>query len=145
MGCDEVDGAGYLWGPGQVVVLPQAARTFVYREQRAPEDMQIRIAAVESQGRPAGSWLRVYQLRPESSPGAAPEFASCATFALGCFIVQTFGTSMAARPAAVPHDGPSYLAIHPARGTDVTWPPPSALGDHGLDQFTHPLQPVTPD
>ena len=53
----------YVWGSEQVC-LPQAARTFVFRQQRPPESMQIRIAAVESQGRPALIFRRVYQLQP---------------------------------------------------------------------------------
>ena len=40
----------YVWGTEQLIVLPQEARTFVYRQQRPPANMQIRIAAVESQG-----------------------------------------------------------------------------------------------
>jgi hypothetical protein len=63
----------YFWGPGQVIVLPQAARTFVFRQQRAPENMQIRITAVESRGRPALFSRRVYQFQPKiSSTPALP-------------------------------------------------------------------------
>jgi hypothetical protein len=67
----------YFWGAEQVVVLPQAARTFVFRQQRPPENMQVGMAAVESRGRPALIFRRTYQLRPEVSGGAGlPGFAS---------------------------------------------------------------------
>ncbi len=134
----------YFWGADQVVVLPQAARTFVFRQQRPPENMQIRIAAVESRGRPALFTRRVYQLRPKVSGSAGlPEFASCSTLVLGCFVVQTYGASTAS-PAASPRPhGRSYYVMNPPTGHDVNWPPPELLDDAGLDRFAHPLQPIT--
>ena len=136
----------YVWGSEQVIVMPQAARTFVFDHQRPPESMQIRIAAIESQGRPALIFRRVYQLRLKSSSNAAlPGFASCSTFVLGCFVVQTYGTSTLS-PAVPPHPhGRSYLVINPPPGDDISWPPPVLLDDAGLDRFAHPLQPVTGD
>ena len=91
----------YFWGSEQVVVLPQVARTFVFRHQRPPENMQIRIAAVESLGRPALVHRRVYRLQPKADSVALPEFASCSTISLGCFVMQTYGTSIHS-PAAPP-------------------------------------------
>lgn len=134
----------YVWGSEQVVVLPQAARTFVFRQQRPPESMQIRIAAVESQGRPALIFRRVYQLQPKASSSAVlPGFASCSTFVLGCFVVQTYGTSIVS-PAASRHPHRrSYLVINPPTGYDVSWPHSEPLDDAGLDRFAHPLQPIT--
>jgi hypothetical protein len=134
----------YVWGPEQVIVMPQAARTFVFDHQRPPESMQIRIAAVESQGRPALIFCCAYQLGPKSSSNAAlPGFASCSTFVLGCFVVQTYGTS-ALSPAAPPGPpGRNYLVINPPAGGNISWPPPELLDDAGLDRFAHPLQPVT--
>ena len=136
----------YFWGPGQVIVMPQVARTFVFREQRAPEGMQIRIAAVESQGRPALINRRVYQLQPKAVGGSAlPEFASCSTLVLGCFVVQVFATSTASSTATPRPHGRDYLVINPPGGTDISWPPADALDDQGLDRFAHPLQPMTGD
>jgi hypothetical protein len=136
----------YFWGSEQAIVLPQATRTFIFREHRAPANMQIRIAAVESKGRPALFSRRVYQHRPKAAGSAAlPEFASCSTLVLGCFIVQAYGTSVVT-PAATPQPhGHDYLAIQPPGGTDISWPPPDALDDQGLDRFAHPLQPITGD
>ena len=134
----------YVWGGEQVVVLPQEARTFVFRQQRPPANMQIRIAAVESQGRPVAVFRRVYQLQPRI-PGSAslPGFASCSTFVLGCFVVQTFGASSII-PAALPTPhGRTYSVINPPTGSAVSWPPPEVLNDAGLDHFAHPLQSVT--
>jgi hypothetical protein len=138
----------YVWGAEQVIVLPQAARTFVFRQQHPPGNMQIRIAAVESQGRPALVYRRVYQLQPEHAKGAAlPEFASCSTFVLGCFVIQTFGTSTAPATATAPPTphGSTYFVVDPPTGTSISWPPPEPLDDAALDQFAHPLQPVTGD
>ena len=79
--------------------------------------MQIRIAAVESQGRPVAAFRCVYRLQPDT-PGSAslPRFASCSTFALGCFVVQTFGAS-SVTPAAppAPH-GRTHLVMNPPTG-----------------------------
>jgi hypothetical protein len=136
----------YVWGSEHVIVMPQAARTFVFQYQRPPGSMQIRIAAVESRGRPALIFRRVYQLRPKSPSNAAlPEFASCSTFVLGCFVVQTYGTS-ALSPAAPPQPhGRSYLVVNLPTGDDISWPPAELLDDVGLDRFAHPLQPITGD
>jgi hypothetical protein len=134
----------YVWGPDQVVVMPQEARTFVFRNRRPPEDMQIRIAAVESRGRPALITRRVYQLQ-ERTPGSPllPEFALCSTLVLGCFVIQTFGASALLSAAAPGRHGPDYLAINPPTHSDVSWPPPKLLDDAGLDMFAHPLQPAS--
>jgi hypothetical protein len=108
--------------------------------------MQIRMTAVESRGRPALIFRRTYQLRPEVSGGAGlPGFASCSTLVLGCFVVQTYGTSTVP-PAASPHPhGSNCYVINPPTGQDVSWPPPELLDDAGLDRFAHPLQPITGD
>ena len=105
--------------------------------------MQIRIAAVESRGRPALIFRRVYQLQPNTSGSAArPGFATCSTFVLGCFVVQIYGTSIAS-PAASPRPhANSYLVLSPPTGYEVSWPPPEPLDDAGLDRFAHPLQPA---
>jgi hypothetical protein len=136
----------YVWGKEQVIVLPQEARTFVFREQRPPADMQVRITAVESRGRPALSYRHVYQLQPVALGSTVlPGFAACSTFALGCFVVQTYGTSFitpAAPPA--PH-GPGYFVINPPANTAVSWPPPQPFDDAGLDRFAHPLQSAAGD
>ena len=138
----------YVWSTEQVIVFPQAARTFVFSQRQPPANMQIRIAAVESDGRPAAIFRRLYSLRATgSSAQALPAFASCSTFALGCFVVQTYGTSAdppATTPPPPPH-GSTYFVINPPSGNDISWPPPALLDDEGLDQFAHPLQPVTGD
>jgi len=92
----------YIWGPEQVIVLRQPARTFVFRQNQAPDDLQIRIAAAESKGRPALAFRRVYQLQQKVAGNRAlPAFASCSTLVLGCFVVQTYGTSVTG-PVASP-------------------------------------------
>lgn len=136
----------YVWSTEQAIVFPQAARTFVFSQHQPPATMQIRIAAVESHGRPAAIFRRVYQRQAAgSSAQALPGFASCSTFALGCFVVQVYGTSAdpaTTPPAPSPH-GSTYFVINPPTGHDISWPPPGLLDDEDLDQFAHPLQPVT--
>lgn len=136
----------YVWSTEQVIVFPQAARTFVYSQRRPPANMQIRIAAVESDGRPAAIFRRVYRLQATGSAAQAlPGFASCSTFALGCFVVQTYGTSAdpAATTAPPPSHGSTYFVINPPTANHISWPPPTLLDDESLDRFAHPLQPVT--
>ncbi len=135
----------YAWGQGQVIVLPQAARTFVFREQRAPREMHVRIAAVESNGRPMLFPRRVYQLQPElARAGALPQFISCSTLVLGCFVVQTLGSSAVGSAAPARPPGRDYLAINPPSGTDLTWPPAEVFDDAGLDRFADPWRTETP-
>jgi hypothetical protein len=136
----------YVWGSGQVIVVPQEARTFLYRERKPPANMQIRVAAVESRGRPALIYRRVYRLEPRAAGTALPGLASCSTLVLGCFAVQVYATSspdISSQAAPAPH-GPGYFVIWPPTGSAISWPP-QALDDAGLDQFAHPLQPVTGD
>jgi hypothetical protein len=136
----------YVWGPEQVIVLPQEARTCVYRQQLPPANMQIRIAAVESQGRPALIYRRVYRLHPQASASKTlPALASCSTFVLGCLVVQVYGTSSITSAAPPAPHRLSHHVIYPPTGSTVNWPPPQALDDAGLDQFAHPLQPITGD
>ena len=136
----------YVWGTEQLIVLPQEARTFVYRQQRPPANMQIRIAAVESQGLPVLIFRRVYGLQPQPTASKTlPGFASCSTFVLGCFVVQVYGTSSITSAAPPAPNGPGYFVIYPSTASTVSWPPSEALDDAGLDQFAHPLQPVTGD
>jgi len=136
----------FVWGTEQAIVFPQEARMFVYRQQRPPANMQIRIAAVESHGRPALIFRRVYRLRPQAPASKTlPGLASCSTFVLGCLVVQVYGTpSIPSAAPATPHR-PSYFVIYPSTGSAISWPPPEALDDAGLDRFAHPLQPVTGD
>jgi hypothetical protein len=135
----------YFWGSGPAV-LPQSARTFVFRQQWPPESMQIRIAAVESQGQPAAIRRRVYQLSPNASGSADPPgFGVCSTIVLDCFVVQTYATSMASPVPSRGRHGQDYLVINPPVRQDIRWPPPQPLDDAGLDRFTHPLRPITGD
>lgn len=137
----------YVWGPEQVIVLPQEARTFMYCEHKPPADMQIRVAAVESQGRPALIFRRVYRLEHRGGGTAPPELASCSTFVLGCSVVQVYATSNSgiSSPAPPTPHGAGYFVIYPPTGFAINWPPRQALDDQGLDQFAHPLQPITRD
>lgn len=118
----------------------------MYRHLQAPGDMQVRIAAVESRGRPALASRRVYQLRPDSTAGGqVVAYASCTTLVLGCFVLQTYATSAPGPSAGPQPHGRSYLVLHPAAGGNISWPPPQALDDEALDQFANPLQPLTGD
>ena len=111
----------YVWGPEQVIVLPQEARTCVYRQQRPPANMQIRIAAVESQGRPALIYRRVYRLHPQASASKTlPALASCSTFVLGCFVVQVYGTSSITSAAPPAPHGPSTPSFTHPRAPPLT-------------------------
>jgi hypothetical protein len=139
----------YTWGEQQPVVSAQQDRDHVFHERRPPESMQIRIAAVESHGRPALATRRVYRLDPRFGPSAGePLFAFCVTFVLGCFVVQTFG-GPGLIPGVAPRgpvpDNADFVRICPSDARNVSWPPPQVLDDEALDRFTHPLQPVTGD
>lgn len=136
----------YVWGSDQPVVSPQVDRTFLFEQKQPPRNMQIRIAAVESQGRPTLATRRVY--KRDSIPGISsgePDFAFCVTFVLGCFVVQIFGGPGAPASSRRPPDRPDFYAIYPERDDNIAWPPPQPLDDAALDKFAHPLQPITHD
>jgi hypothetical protein len=64
---------------------------------------------------------------------------------LGCFVVQTYGTSMTGPAASPQPNGLDYLVINPPSEKAVNWPPPRLLDDTELSRFAHPLQPITGD
>ena len=95
----------------------------------------------------AALFRRVYRRQATGSLGQAlPGFASCSTFALGCFVVQTDDTS-ADPPATTRHrSARQHLLRHkPADRERHQLATPRLLDDEDLDRFTHPLLPITGD
>jgi hypothetical protein len=135
----------FVWGTDQPPVSPQTDRDIVMRERRPPVNMQIRLAAVESKGRPVAVFNRVHQRK--LPPGQVPttqDFVFCVTIVLGCFAVQVFGGpattvnkfDQATRIAS------NFLSIYPPNVNAINWPPAIVLDDASLEVFAHPLQPL---
>jgi hypothetical protein len=106
----------FVWGEERVIGLPREARTFVFRRRCSPADMQVRIAAAESRGRPALSYRRVYQLQPVALGSTAPP--RVAVFDLRPRLPRRPDLrDLVHHPgrAADPH-GPQLLRHKPARG-----------------------------
>ena len=128
----------YVWGSEQVVVLPQGARTYVFRSARP---------------RACRSGLLPW------SPRAGQRSSSAAfiSFSRRPPAAQRFLGLPRARPSSSAAlssrlTGPRSSPLPPRRtstdagiGHDVSWPPTELLDNGGLDRFAHPLQPIIGD
>jgi hypothetical protein len=127
----------YAWGDQPV--LTQADRTILMTQGRPPANVQVRLAAVESNGTPLLATGRGYQQR------GSTDIALCLTLSIGCVVLQVFGG-----PGAVAHQfqtsgssGPAHIGIYPPAMTTVHWPPAVALDDASLRQFANPFGAAT--
>lgn len=116
-------------------VLTAQDRRLIMDHNMPPASMQVRLAAVESQGIPLQARARGYA-RPDSG-----DVAYCLTLVIGCIVVQSF-----AGPGAGEHgfrsvgaNGPDYIGIYPPQLGNVQWPPAAVLNDTTLVGFTDPL------
>jgi hypothetical protein len=108
-------------------------------QNRPPASVQVRLAAVESNGYPLRALGRGYQAR------ATGDKAICLTLTIGVLVAQVFGG-----PGAGDHGfqkagrtGTNFVGIYPPQLQAVAWPPPDALDDTSLTTFAHPLAPIT--
>ena len=135
----------FVWGADQSPISPQNDRDIVMHERRPPATMQIRLAAVESKGRPIAVFRRLHQRKhPQVQAPTAQDSVFCVTIVLGCLVIQIFGG-----PAATTNKfdqtakiAPNFLSIWPPNVTAINWPPVIVLDDAGLEAFAHPLQPL---
>jgi hypothetical protein len=130
----------YVWG--REPISTDADRALVMAESRPPANAQIRLAALESEGRPLQELHRVYvRGNPPPRDPAREDLALCVTLVIGCVVIQVL-----AGPAAddqkfervgVPTD--TYIPTFPPSPGTVQWPPLTSLTDATLDNFAHPL------
>ncbi len=127
----------YVWTDDPV--LAAGDREVIRTQNRPPASVQVRLAAVESNGYPLRALGRGYELR---GPG---DKAICLTMTVGCLVAQAFGG-----PGAGIHGfqtagrtGADFIGIFPPQMRPVQWPATSALDDASLVTFAHPLAPLT--
>jgi hypothetical protein len=127
----------YIWT--EEPVLTATDRGVILSQDRPPASVQVRLAAVESKGRPLCAIGRGYDLRGDGSK------ALCLTMTVGCLVAQVFGG-----PGAGIHGfqragitGTEFIGIYPPQMQTVQWPPTNALDDTSLLTFAHPLAALT--
>ena len=128
------------WRPGRNPrILYLADRNVLVTQARPPASIQVRLAAIESQGIPLRALGRGYERREQGDK------ALCMTMTIGCLVVQVFGV-----PDAGNHDfqhagrtGSDFIGIYPPQMQTVAWPPHTVLDDASLLAFAHPLAAIT--
>ena len=124
----------YVWSDEPV--LTAADRSVIMTQARPPASAQVRLAAIESQGRPLQAMAHRY---PTSG---AEEVAYCLTLTIGCLVLQFFGGPGAGnhkfqdigRPRA------DFAGIYPPCMQVINWPPALALDDVSVQDFADPLR-----
>lgn len=123
----------YVWTDEPI--LRAADREVMMTQNRPPASVQVRLAAVESNGYPLRALGRGYETR------ATGDKAICLTLAVGVLVAQVFGG-----PGAGSHGfqkagtiGTNFVGIYPPHLKTVAWPPPETLDDKSVATFANPL------
>jgi hypothetical protein len=118
--------------------MTAADRMVVMTKNRPPASVQVRLAAVESRGRPLQALGRGYV------QAGSGDVAYCLTMWIGCLVTQVFGGPGAGDHGfeALGRHGLDYVGIYPPHLGAVRWPPPDALDDASLLDFADPLHAV---
>jgi len=123
----------YVWGDDPI--LTAADREIIMTQNRPPASVQVRLAAVESDGYPLRALGRGYMLRDTG------ERLIRLTITIGCLVVQVFGGPGAGTQGlrTIGRAGTDFIGIFPPQMQPVQWPPPNALDDSTLLAFADPL------
>jgi hypothetical protein len=127
----------YVWTDEPI--LTATDREVIMTQNRPPASVQVRLAAVESNGYPLRALGRAYELR------AIGGKALCLTLTIGVLVAQVFGGPGAGnhRFHQVTRTGTNFNAIFPPQLQTVAWPPVVLLDDTSLATFAHPLALLT--
>ncbi|MFJ3422003.1 hypothetical protein ACIPN8_37330 [Streptomyces sp. NPDC086082] len=128
----------FAWA--QPPAFTQPEREIVRTQKRPTASAQVRIAAIETQGYPLRAFRHDYKLHTQEGSEAV-----CLTIMIGCFVIQVFGG-----PGTKQHGlqdlgeiGSDYISIYPPVPNQVSWPPAVSMTDGAIDDFAHPLSPLT--
>jgi hypothetical protein len=130
------------WGRGKPTIFTQEDRDILMTQRRPPASVQVRVAALESQGVPVRVFHRVY-VRGNPVPQPKPDALSlCVTFVIGCFVVQVFGGPAAGDGGLrrEPVAASTYLQLYPPAHGTLQWPPAKPLDDSQIEAFGNPLR-----
>ena len=126
----------YIWSDEPV--LTAADRSVIMTQDRPSASAQVRIAAIESQGRPLQAIARRYV------KSGTQEMAYCLTMTIGCLVLQFFGGPGAGDHGFQNAGRPSvdFAGIYPPSLQVINWPPVLALDDVSVQAFADPLRAV---
>lgn len=124
----------YIWSDDPV--LTAADRSVIMTQDRPPAGTQVRLAAIESQGRPLQAMARRYV------KSGTEEVAYCLTMTIGCLVLQFFGGPGAGnhrfQDTGRPHA--DFAGIYPPCMQVINWPSALALDDVSEKDFADPLR-----
>jgi hypothetical protein len=123
----------YIWSEDPI--LTAADRDVIMTQNRPPASVQVRLAAIESNGTP----LRAHAVGYKRADTG--DEIICMTLTIGCMVVQVFGGPGAGTQAlrTTGRPGTNFIGIYPPAPKTVQWPPPTVLNDQTLPAFSHPL------
>jgi hypothetical protein len=123
----------YVWDHDPV--LTTADRELIMTQDRPPATVQVRLAAIESDGYPLQARGLAYLVRETGAK------IMCLTTTIGCLVIQVSGGPGAGTDAlrSTGRTGPDFAAIFPPQAQPARWPPPAVLGHETLSAFADPL------
>jgi hypothetical protein len=126
----------YVWSVD--TILTTADREIIRTQDRPPASVQVRLAAIESDGTPLRARGVGYM---DNRTG---EKIICLTLTIGCLAVQVFGGPAAGTHGLQTSSAPraDRIRIFPPATNTVRWPPRVALNDQTLLAFENPLGPL---
>lgn len=123
----------YVWT--DTPVFTAGDRQVLMAQDRPPASVQVRLAAVESNGYPLRALGKGCEVQDKGDK------ALCLTMTVGCLVAQVFGGPGAGdhrfEPVGVTRK--DFIGIYPPQMRTVQWPPASALNDASLLNFADPL------
>lgn len=126
----------YAWS--EDTILTTADRDVIRTQDRPPASVQVRLAAVESDGMPLRARAFGYV---DNRTG---EKIICLTLTIGCLVVQVFGGPGAGthglQTSSIPRT--DRIRIFPPSTNTVQWPSVVVQNDQTLPGFENPLGPL---
>jgi len=128
----------YIWSDEPV--LTAVDRSVMMTQDRPPASAQVRLAAIESKGRPLQAIARRYL--KSGTEEVTYCRAYCLTMTIGCLVLQFFGGPGAGshgfQDTGRPHA--DFVGIYPPCMQVINWPPALALDDISVQDFADPLR-----
>jgi hypothetical protein len=128
------------WGRDKLPIFSQDDRDVLFKQRRPPSTVQVRLAAMESNGMPV--YVRHHvAMRGSYTPTPDPsDLYLFLTLVLGCLVVQVIegpatGDGVLRRE---PVAAATCLQIYPPAHGAIEWPPTTALDDSRIQAFSDP-------
>jgi hypothetical protein len=123
----------YVWS--DETILDTSDRDVIRTQGRPPANVQVRLAAIESHGKPLCARGVDYV---DNNTG---EKIICLTLTIGCLVIQVFGGPAAGTYALETVGTPraDRIRIFPPATNTIQWPPSVTLTDYTMTAFVNPL------